>query len=150
VTAVANSRTMSYQNHVSYLQTQVLSASPLDLVTMLYRAAIEALEAAHRYAAQGDVANRALSANRAANILVELTQSLDRENGGALAKDLVKLYDYVLHSISRGNFLNESAPFEDAIRVLTTLLEAWQSINQQACADIEPSLETHEPVQCSF
>lgn len=113
----------------SYIESQVLSASPVELVQMLYRAAIDATEAARRHLRNGDIAARTTAATRAYNLVAELTQSLDMESGGRLAESLRELYDYILRRIHEGNYQQLDAPFEEAVRLLNVLLEGWSAIS---------------------
>lgn len=113
----------------NYLESQVLAANPVELVQILYRAAIDSLESARRQLAGGDLCARARSVSRALSILAELTHSLDRDRGGELATNLVSLYDYILRTIHQANTQGNDAAFLEAIRLLSTLLEAWQSIS---------------------
>lgn len=111
----------------SYLESQVLTASPLELVEMIYRAAIEAIRTARVKLADGDVRGRALAITRAMNLVGELVQSLDLEAGGNIAADLRDLYDFVLRRLQTGNFEQTDAPLAEAERLLVTLLDGWQA-----------------------
>ena len=68
---------MSQNPFDSYLESQVYSASPVRLVTILYRAALDSLETARRQLHTGDVRKRAEATARASNVVAELTQSLN-------------------------------------------------------------------------
>src|SRR3954447_24854621 len=67
-----------------YLETSVLTATPLELVAMLYRCALESLGEARRCLAQGDITGRVRPVNRAFDAITELSLSLDYEGGGQL------------------------------------------------------------------
>lgn len=138
---------MTANPYDSHLETQVLSASPVELVQLLYRAAIDALAAARLHLAAGDIAARAAAVTRAMNLVGELTQSLDPDRGGALASQLRDLYSYILRRIHEGNYQQQDAPFAEASQLLTTLLDAWQSIEKPV--DSYPSGPVEEPERLS-
>jgi flagellar protein FliS len=143
---------MSYNSpYENYFELKVLSASPLELVTMLYRAAIDSLEDARRSLTSGEMSDRAKSVAKACDVIVELTQSLNHEEGGELSRSLLELYDYTLRRIHESNRNGDDAGFEEAIKLLSTLLEAWQSIENsmpgQGSAVFE---EEYQPIECSF
>lgn len=112
----------------SYLESRVLSASPVELVEMLYVAAIEAVGHARAHLASGDIAARGVAVTRASNIVGELVQSLDHSNGGALAADLQHLYDYVLRRLQAGHFEQSDAALAEVETLLGTLAGAWREI----------------------
>ncbi|MDX1984294.1 MAG: flagellar export chaperone FliS [Bryobacteraceae bacterium] len=138
---------MSVNPYDSHLETQVLSASPVELVQLLYRGAIDALAAARLHLAAGDIPARAGAVTRAMNLVGELTQALDPDRGGDLASQLRDLYSYILRRIHEGNYQQQDAPFEEASRLLTTLLDAWQSIEQPV--DPYNSAPVEEPERLS-
>ncbi|MBI3679870.1 MAG: flagellar export chaperone FliS [Acidobacteria bacterium] len=141
---------MSRNPHDAYVESQVLSASPVQLIVMLYGAAIHSLEAARGCLAAGDAAGRAKAVNRATAILAELTQSLNAPQGGDLTRNLLQLYDYLLRRIHEANFQGDDAAFTEAIHLLTTLQEGWESIAHGQSARFSAELDSHHPVHCSL
>lgn len=119
---------MSYKVYESYLESQISSASPLELVALLYRAAVDSLEASRRHLASQDVPSRMRSTNRAKDILIELTQSVNRDAGGELPERLVELYDYILRRLNHASLQADDAAYRECIQLLSTLLEAWSTI----------------------
>jgi flagellar protein FliS len=116
-------RTTAYE---SYLENEVLTADPLKLVQLLYRGALETIGNARRYLASGDIQSRSKAIGKALNILNELIQSLDHDNGGELSLSLLRLYDYVQRLLIDANARQHDAPLAEAERLLSTLFEAWQ------------------------
>lgn len=133
----------------NYLESRVWSATPVELVGMLYQAAIEALEAARAHLLAGEIMPRTRQMNRATDILIELTKSVDRERGGELAQRLTELYDYILRRIHDANFHNDAAAVDESIRLLRTLLEGWQQAAQNLAA-AQPQPAVYSPLASSF
>ena len=75
----------------SYLETEVMSAGPVRLVQLLYRAAIGAVGAARQHLAAGAIAERSQQISKVLSIVHELLDSLDREKGGEIALGLAGL-----------------------------------------------------------
>ena len=115
-----------------YLETSVLTATPLELVAMLYRCALESLGEARRCLAQGDIPGRVRPVNRAFDAVTELSLSLDYDGGGQLSTTLGELYGYISHKIILGHTEQSDAHFAEAMRLLLTLLESWQGIMHTA------------------
>lgn len=138
---------MSSNPYENYLETQVFAASPVELSIMLYRAALDALRTARDCNTQGDIRARGLAASRASAAVLELVNSLNDEQGGEVAAELRRLYDYVLTEIHEGHRNADSQRFSAAANILKTLLEGWESIASSSAA---PMPEHHEPIACSF
>ncbi len=112
----------------AYLESRVLSASPIELVQMMYGAALAAVRDARRHLAAGDIAARSRSVTKACEIVIELAAALDLKRGGRVAVELSRLYDFLLGRLMEGNSTQTDAPLADALSVLTTLGEAWEEI----------------------
>ena len=108
-------------------ESEILNAGPLELVVMLYRAAIDSLADARRHLKAGDIRQRSKAISKVSAILSELTQSLDHEKGGSIAKNLTELYDYLQHLILKANSEQIELPLIEAATLLGTLLEGWET-----------------------
>lgn len=128
---------MSY--HDQYLENRVLSASPVELVRLMYRGALDATNAARQHFATGDIAERTRALNRANGLVTELVTSLQPPTGAAgqkMEQNLRRLYDYVLHQLAQAAITQTPGPLNQADVILRSLLEAWEKI--------EPTPEFHE------
>jgi len=115
----------------SYLEDRVMSATPMELVRLLYAGAIESVERARACLAEGDIAGRAKAASKAVMIVGELAQSLrSMEGAPEVEANLRRLYDFVIGCVNEGNVRQQDAPLAAAHRVLTTLAEAWQGLGE--------------------
>jgi flagellar secretion chaperone FliS len=118
-----------WQNaHDAYLESRVLSASPLELVRLLYGAGIESVREARRCLAVGDIAGRSGRISKAHDILTELAASLDLERGGDLSRRLGQLYDYMQRNLIEANLRQEDGPLSEVLALLSTLSEGWQAV----------------------
>ena len=113
----------------AYLESRILSASPLDLVNILYEHAILEVEEARRHLAGGNVAARSRSISKAIAIIGELQSSLDHEAGGEIAANLTRLYHYMRQRLTTGNVQQSDAPLAEVGALLESLGEAWRTIN---------------------
>ena len=146
-------RSNVYRN---FLEEEVLSASPVKLVQLLYGSALEAIGAARRYLRQGDIRARSRAITKAMTIITELSVSLDRDAGGSLSKNLAELYGYVEKLLIEANVGQTDAPLATAERLLNTLLEGWKTLPQEpATRSVDeqkpaPETETYQPVSCAY
>ena len=119
---------MSIQAYKNQQDCDILGASPLELVRVLYRGAIESVRAAQRHLASGRIRERSAAITKACAIVQELAISLNREEGGELAGNLAELYVYIHRRLGDANIEQTGAPLEEVERLLGTLLEAWTAI----------------------
>jgi flagellar protein FliS len=115
-------RNHGYQN---YFDNEVLAASPLKLIQMLYSAALDSIASARQHLRRKDIRARTRAINKAIGIVSELYQCLNHEAGGALSRKLAGLYDYIVRLLIKANFQQIEAPLAEAEGLLSTLAEAW-------------------------
>jgi flagellar protein FliS len=113
----------------SYRQVATQTASPGQLVLMLFDGAIRFLEKARLGFTADDPLefNQTINNNviRAQDIIHELNWSLDVEKGGEVAGTLRRLYDYMDHRLHESNQYKREDGIMDVINRLTVLREAW-------------------------
>jgi flagellar protein FliS len=114
--------------HDTYLEERILSADPVELVGMLYQAAITAVAEARRHLAEGEIALRARSISKVCDILVELNISLDHQRGGEISVRLSQLYGYMHRRLVEANFQQADAPLAEVANLLSTLMEGWSGV----------------------
>ncbi len=116
----------------AYLECSVLAADPLELVRLLYRAALDAISDARRCLAAGDIAGRGRAINKATEVVIELASSLDRERGGDIALRLARLYEYAGNRLLEAHLQQSDALLAEVAEVLAVLAQAWAEIAKPA------------------
>lgn len=111
------------------LSTGVVTATPHQLVLMLFDGFDEALAQALGALRDGAVEAKCRAMTRATRIVDEgLRASLDLQGGGALAADLRELYAYVGLRLVRANLNNDAAGIDECRRLIRPLRDAWVQI----------------------
>jgi flagellar secretion chaperone FliS len=110
----------------AYLETEVLTADPVELVRILYRAAIDSVRYARVHLAKGEIRERANCINRAMTALGELYASLDQNAAGEMGQNLASLYVYIRQRLTEANVRQADSPMAEAENLLTILYEAWE------------------------
>jgi flagellar protein FliS len=111
-----------------YLQTQVRSRTPLELVVMLYDGALRAVASAAEAQARGDIRTRRDNVSKALGILAELQASLDRDKGGAIAEQLDDLYRWMTARLIDATVKQDVRPLKEVKNILGVLRDGWQQI----------------------
>ncbi|CAB3926364.1 flagellar export chaperone FliS [Achromobacter ruhlandii] len=110
------------------LETQVLSASPERLITLLYLGARAAIGQARIHLQDGRIAERGAAISKAIKIVDEgLKTGLNMEAGGDIAANLARLYDYIVRTLLTANLKADPEQLDIADRLLADLAEAWQT-----------------------
>lgn len=137
---------MPHSHYEQYLAAEVSGADPIKLVHMLYRGAMEAVGAARRHLAAGDIRERSRELMRAWEILRELNGSLDHVHGGEISRRLAGLYAYMQTRLLEANQRQIDAPMLEVEDLLKTLEEAWRGWK------LDPTTESYDstPVACTY
>jgi len=124
-------------------QTTVESASPQQLIIMLYDGALKSVFAAKAAIARGDVAARGAALSKAISIIDEgLRAALNLETGGEIAQNLMALYDYISTRLLHANVKNDVKSVDEAARLLGELKQAWEVLEQR---DRPPAVVAMDP-----
>ena len=122
---------MPYNIQHKYLENEILQADPVKLVRILYRGAIDAVQAARMHLRNGAIRERSGQITKALEIIHELLRSLDHARGDNISRRLADLYVYMTGRLIEANVKQLDEPLAEVTLLLTTLLEAWSSIPAQ-------------------
>jgi flagellar protein FliS len=114
-----------------YRQTAITTASPGQVLIMLYEGAIQNVKRAHDCMEKKDIAGKGKYIGKAHDIINELSSTLNFEVGGDIAKDLEKLYNFIGSQLTLSNMNNTKEPLIHIIKLLDTLLSGWREAVQQ-------------------
>jgi len=130
----------------SYLQTQVATTTPGELLIMLYDACVKNLRQAQERIRERDVKNKGLLISKAIDIITELQSSLNQQRGGSLAVNLQKLYFYCNTRLLRANMNMDPVVIDEVIKIISGIRDAYyQIVSQQALGQGVP-LTPAQPV----
>lgn len=127
----------------TYRANAILTASPGQLVLMLYDGALKALAIAKEaFAGSPDDPRRIETINtqlmKAQAILNELQNGLNMEAGGEFARTMHRLYDYHNRRLLEANIRKQIEPVVEVERLVRELRDAWaQMLTQQDSTSVE-------------
>lgn len=114
------------------VESGVMSASPHQLIVMLFDGALASIRGAALHMAAGNLEEKGKSISKAINIVSSgLMAGLDLERGGELAERLEQLYDYVVRLLMLANLHNDPQRLDEAISLLEDIASAWREIGPQ-------------------
>jgi len=117
-------------NIAKYRTQQVMTASPAQLVYMLYDRTISSLKEAIAAIEAGDIETRWRANNRAIEIINHLWSTLDLKSGGEIARNLDRLYPFMTMRLVQVDLRNNPVPAREVIALLEPLRDAWRELAQ--------------------
>lgn len=112
----------------AYHTQQIMTASPAELVAMLYDRAIANLNAAIQAIAGGDIEGRWRNNSKAMEVISHLAMTLDLERGGLTAENLDQLYRFMLGKLPLVDSRNDAKPAKEVVALLVPLRDSWREI----------------------
>ena len=129
---------------LSYRQVATKTATPGQLVLMLFDGALRFLDKALVGFDLDDPLDSNLAINnnilKAQEILRELNMSLNMEKGGEFATTMRRLYNYYDLQLSQSNLQKDPAGVELVIRLLSVIRGAWAEMltgNSASTVDLQ-------------
>lgn len=123
----------------TYLETDINTAAPLQIILKLYDGSINFLKKSIEYAENNDIKNKNIYANKAREIIVSLNDALNTESGGEIAQNLRNIYLYMNRHLMEANWTNDKQGIHEVIHLLSNLREAWEDIYKKAGISDRPA-----------
>ena len=91
-----------------------------------YKRLLADLRRAERYIQEKNPVEKGKNLLHANDILNELLASLNMEKGGELAKDLARLYTYLIKEINEIDATRDLERLRNVIEIVETIYEGWR------------------------
>ncbi|WP_018124856.1 flagellar export chaperone FliS [Desulfovibrio oxyclinae] len=116
----------------AYLAVQVETTSQGQLLLMLYEACIKFLRQAKVEIEKKDYAKKGILISRALAIIHELTESLNKEKGGEISKNLAGIYMFCTNELTQANIKLDVEKIENVIKMMDSIRSAYEQIIPEA------------------
>lgn len=112
------------------VETSVQNANPHHLVHLLFEELLQNLSKARGALARHQIAEKGVAIGRAVRVLDEgLKAGLNMSQGGEIATNLSRLYDYCIVQLTRANVQNDDALIQEVRNLIEPVAQAWQQIS---------------------
>ena len=119
-----------------YIAAKVLSASPMELVRILYETALDSVNKAIFYLHSGDILERGREITKAGEAIAELKVSLRPVDDNHYTNNLDGLYSYLQRQLFKAHVEKSEPILNEISRLLAVLLEGWNgAIKAQQAAE---------------
>ena len=106
---------------------KVHTASPAQIMIMLYDGAIRFTQQAKRKIQEQDYESKGVLISKTQAIIDELMNSLDFSLAPDLCSQLQQLYIYINERLSTANVNMDTAALDEVVELLGTLRDGWKS-----------------------
>lgn len=120
---------------LTYRENAVCSATPIDLVVILFDAAIDDMRRAVSAIQASNVEERANAVRHAMLILQQLQGTLDFERGGQVAKQFEQFYNLIRAKLLESQLRNSPELMGQQIQYMSEVRDCWVDAKQR----IEPT-----------
>jgi len=125
--------------HSAYQNVQVTTTDRGRLLLMMYEGAIKFLKQAKTGLETNDIAKFCRFLSKGQAIIAELMNTLDFEKGGDIARDLDRLYDFMLFYLTEANLHRDPKRIQKVIGLIDTIYSAYKEIiDTERKADVAP------------
>lgn len=124
--------------HSKYKSVQVTTTDRGRLLLMMYEGAIKFLKQSKMGLDENDIPKFCRFLSKAQAIIAELMNTLDFEKGGNIARDLDRLYDFMLFYLTEANLHRDGKRIVKVIGLLDIIYGAYKEIiegDKKAAAD---------------
>ena len=111
-----------------YQRTAIETADPLRLILLCYQAAIDDLKQAKELHENGEMNEAYRKIRHVQDIITELLVGLDYERGGDIARNLNRLYNFILRRLIGINSREDASIYEHLVEILSELRDGWEGI----------------------
>jgi flagellar protein FliS len=117
---------MTGYGHGQYQRTQVSTVDSGRLIILLYEGAISFLKKAEQCHETNDPVGLSVNINRSLDIIDELDASLNMAEGGEIAANLRRLYQFMAGHLMKARSEQTGAKVKDVIQMMGQLNDAWK------------------------
>jgi flagellar protein FliS len=116
---------MNTYNMNQYQQNQVSTASPEQILLMLYDGAIRFTRRAISGIEENKPEMKLSGVSKAMAIIAEFSNSLNHDIGGQIAEDLDALYNFMMRELTSANLNNDLEKLKNVEKLLMDLRLTW-------------------------
>jgi len=135
---------------LAYRENAVRGATPIELVVILFDAAIDDMRRAVSAIQASDIEQRATAVRHAMLVLQQLQGTLDFEKGGQVAKQFEQFYNLIRAKLLESQLRNSPELMQQQIRFMSEVRDCWAEAEKQLKPKPSPPAAMAPPPQGGF
>ncbi len=124
---------LANQGYAAYATNKVMTASPAELILMLYDGAIKFCNLAISAIEEGELEKAHQNIVKTRHIVEELQSSLNHKY--PVAKEFEKVYTYLHQRLVEANMKKDKEILEEVLKHLRTMRDTWKEVMRTASKD---------------
>ena len=124
-------------SYATVAKTKNDTENPQELVHLLFVGLTDRIAMVRKALADNDREKRAVAVTKSQKILFGLSQTLDFEQGGELARNLHSLYQYCIERLGVGHAKEDDLVFEEVFDLMVMIRDAWASVPSNTKASMQ-------------
>lgn len=124
-------------SYATVVKTKNDTENPQELVHLLFVGLTDRIAMVRKALADNDREKRAVAVTKSQKILFGLSQTLDFEQGGELARNLLSLYQYCIERLGVGHAKEDDSMFEEVFDLMVMIRDAWASVPSNTKASMQ-------------
>ncbi|MGB4499236.1 MAG: flagellar export chaperone FliS [Methylococcaceae bacterium] len=122
-----------YANQYASVHTEsiVEESTPHALIQMLMGGFLMQVNAAKGAISRGSYQDKSIHISRAISIVGGLIDGIDLENGGTIAENLTRLYEYINAKLFQASAENSLEILDEVGDLMRSVKEAWDAIPEE-------------------
>ncbi len=129
--AVMNNRRYANQYASVHTESIVEESTPHALIQMLMGGFLMQVNAAKGAISRGSYQDKSIHISRAISIVGGLIDGIDLENGGSIAENLTRLYEYINAKLFQASAENSLEILDEVADLMRSVKEAWDAIPEE-------------------
>jgi flagellar protein FliS len=129
--AVMNNRRYANQYASVHTESIVEESTPHALIQMLMGGFLMQINAAKGAISRGSYQDKSIHISRAISIVGGLIDGIDLENGGTIAENLTRLYEYINAKLFQASAENSLEILDEVADLMRSVKEAWDAIPEE-------------------
>ncbi len=114
------------------VESRVETASPHELISLLFEGLLSSLSAAKIHLASGNVAAKSQAITKSMRIISEgLKGSLDPQ-AGELSQNLGLLYDYCVAQLMQAHLKNDVELIDEVVNLMAPVADTWKNMHNHS------------------
>lgn len=112
--------------YAAYANSKIMTASPAELILMLYDGAIKFCNIAIAAVENNEIEKAHNNIVKVERIIEEFQMSLDHKY--PVAKDFDKVYTYLIQRLQEANFKKDAEILQEILKHLRTMRDTWKEV----------------------
>lgn len=125
-----------------YLLQRIQSASPEQMVAMLLEGGQRFIKLTIEAMKQNKPIEQARCSNRTVDIILELRERLNHEDGGEVVENLIRIYDWWTDEVFEGAQKNQPERLQRLADQMGDMRETWEELHRRKTAGAPPAPDT--------